>query len=154
MKKTWIRRSLLGALGASLAVGALTACSHRPGWGGHSAEDSARRQEWVVERVTRKLELDAAQQEKLRALAATLQAERAAFHAQGDPRSQMRALVAGERFDRAQAQAMAEKASEAIRTRSPAVIAAFGDFYDSLNPAQQAQVRERMERRRGWWRRG
>ena len=47
-----------------------------------------------------------------------------------------------------------EKASTALTTRSPAVIAAFADFYDSLKPQQQAQVREAMERRRGWWHRG
>ena len=155
--KTWIRRTLLGALGASIALGALTACSHNRGpggWGGHTAEDRARQQEWIVDRVTRRLELDPAQQDKLRALAATLQAERAALASQGDPRAQMRGLVAGEKFDRAQAQALAAKAAAAISTRSPAVIAAFGDFYDSLDAAQQARVREHLERRRGWWRRG
>jgi Spy/CpxP family protein refolding chaperone len=32
---------------------------------------------------------------------------------------------------------------------------ALGDFYDSLTPAQQQQVREKMERRgRNWWGRG
>jgi periplasmic protein CpxP/Spy len=34
------------------------------------------------------------------------------------------------------------------------MIAAMADFYDSLNPAQQKQVRERMEHRGGWWGRG
>lgn len=155
--KTWIRRTLLGALGASIALGALTACSHNrghAGWGGHSPEDRARQQEWVVDRVTRRLDLNAAQQEKLRALTATLQAERAAFASQGDPRARMRALVAGDKFDRAQAQELAGKAAAALTARSPAVIAAFGDFYDSLDATQQARVREHLERRRGWWHRG
>lgn len=155
--KTWIRRTLLGVLGASVALGALTACSHtrHGGWAGQTPEERAERQEWVVERVSRRLDLNEPQRAKLRALAQTLQAERAAFAAQGDPRTQMRALVAGERFDRVQAQALAEKAASAISTRSPAVIAAFGDFYDSLAPAQQARVREHLERRHGgWWRRG
>jgi hypothetical protein len=30
------------------------------------------------------------------------------------------------------------------------VIAALGDFYDSLQPAQQQKVRDMMQRRRGW----
>ena len=43
--------------------------------------------------------------------------------------------------------------TEAVQSRSPQVVAALGDFYDSLNPQQQAKVREYMERgRRGWWR--
>ena len=33
------------------------------------------------------------------------------------------------------------------------VVAALGDFYDSLNPAQQQKVREFMQHR-GGWRRG
>jgi protein CpxP len=155
--KSWIRRTLLGVFGASIALGALTACGHHRGhggWGGNTAEDRARQQEWVVERVTRRLDLSPAQQAKLRALAATLQAEREAFAGQPHPREQMRVLVAGDKFDRAQAQVLAEKASDALRARSPAVIAAFGDFYDSLDPGQQVKVREFMERRRGWRHRG
>ena len=155
--KTWIRRTLLGALGASVALGALTACGHHRsgGWSSHTPEGRAQQQEWVVERVTRRLDLNEVQRAKLQALATTLQAQRTAFMEQGDPRAQVRALVAGDRFDRVQAQALAEKGASAVSTRSPAVIAALGDFYDSLDPAQQARVREHMERRRGgWWRRG
>jgi protein CpxP len=37
---------------------------------------------------------------------------------------------------------------------SPEVINAMADFYDSLNPTQQAEVRERMGKRRGWFARG
>jgi len=153
--KTWIRRSLLGAMGATIALGALTACGHQRMHGGWNStpEERARQQEWVVERVTRKLDLTEPQKAKLQALASTLQAERSAFHAQGDPRARMQALLAGDKFDRAGAQAMAEKAADALRGRSPAVIAAFGDFYDSLDPAQQARVRDAMERRGRWFRR-
>jgi hypothetical protein len=32
------------------------------------------------------------------------------------------------------------------------VINALADFYDSLNPTQQAEVREMMQKRRGWGR--
>ena len=35
----------------------------------------------------------------------------------------------------------------AVATGSPAVIAALGDFYDSLRPDQQAKVREFTSRR-------
>ena len=154
--KRWFRRALFGVFGASLALGALTACTHAPhqqAWAS-TPEEQARQREHIVDRVSRHLDLDATQKAKLDALAQTLQQQRAAWAGQGDPRSQMRALVAGDHFDRTQAQALVEKATAAIGTRSPAVIAAFGDFYDSLNPQQQARVREAMERRRGWWRRG
>ncbi|MGV3570423.1 MAG: Spy/CpxP family protein refolding chaperone [Ramlibacter sp.] len=154
--KNWIRRTLLGVAGASIVLGGLTACGHareHRGWGA-SAEAQARQRDKVVERVTQRLELNEAQKEKLRALAATLQAQRAALQAQGDPRAQLRSLVAGEKFDRAQALALARTTAGAIEARSPAVVAALADFYDSLDPRQQAIVRERMEGRRGWWHRG
>ena len=40
----------------------------------------------------------------------------------------------------------------ALNAKSPEVIAAAGDFYDSLNPTQQQKVRDFMQRRHGWWR--
>ena len=73
----------------------------------------------------------------------------------GDPRAQVQALVVGDKFDRARAQALVSEKTAAVNAKSPEVIAALGDFYDHLNPAQQAKVREFMQRRHGgWWRRG
>ena len=40
----------------------------------------------------------------------------------------------------------------AISEKAPELIGAFGDFYDSLNPEQQAKVREYLQRRRHGWR--
>ena len=42
----------------------------------------------------------------------------------------------------------------AINGKSPEVIAALADFYDSLNPAQQQKVREFMDKRGRWYNRG
>lgn len=154
--KTWIRRTLLGVLGTSIVLGSLTACGHsreHRGWNA-SAEEQARQRDMVVDRVAQRLELNEAQKARLRTLADTLQVQRAALQAQGDPRTQLRALVASDKFDRAQALTLARTAAGAIESRSPAVVEAMADFYDSLDPRQQAVVRERMEGRHRWWRRG
>jgi Spy/CpxP family protein refolding chaperone len=108
----------------------------------------------MVDRVARKLELNEAQKQKLAATGAKLHEQRNAMRGATDPRAEVRALVAGEKFDRARAQALVAEKTAAVQARSPEVIAALGDFYDSLNPAQQAQVRDFMQHRRGWWRRG
>lgn len=153
--KRWIRKTLVGVFGASVVLGVLTGCgyrSHDHAWNG-SAQEHARHRDKMVDRVARRMDLDAAQKAKLAALADTMHAQYAAVHAQGDPRSQFRGLVAGDKFDRVKAQALAESAAGAINARSPAVIAAFGEFYDSLDARQQALVRERLERRHGWWHR-
>ena len=66
----------------------------------------------------------------------------------------VRGLVAGDKFDRAKAQALVTEKTAALNTGSPEVIAALGDFYDSLNATQQAKVRDFMDRGRRGWRRG
>lgn len=151
--KNWIKRSLLALAGASLVLGGLAACGHRMHHGGWRADASPEQAaEWrgrMVERVAGKLELDSAQKAKLALLGERLQAQRLAVRGTAEPRAELQSLIAGSQFDRARAQALVQQKTEAVRAGSPEVIAALGDFYDSLNPAQQQQVREFMNKRRG-----
>ena len=154
--KRWIRRALFGVFGASLAVGALTACGHRYGdhaWRNDPSAHAEIRGK-MIERISRKLDLNADQKQRLGVLADKLHEQRTALHGgAGDPREQVRQLVAGDKFDRARAQALVGEKTAAVNTKSPEVIAALGDFYDSLNPTQQQKVRAFMQHR-GGWRRG
>lgn len=62
-------------------------------------------------------------------------------------------MLAGERFDRSRAQALVDAKTSALREASPAVITAAADFYDSLKPTQQEQVRSLLAgggHRHGW----
>lgn len=149
----WIKKTLVALLGAFVLAGGLTACAgrydHRHG--PMDAERMAEVRGKVMERIGRQLDLDEAQKQKLAALAGALQAQRAAMAGPaGDPRADMRALVAGPRFDRARAQALLDDKLRAMRAGGPGVIAAMADFYDSLHPEQQQKLRDFMERRRGW----
>lgn len=150
----WMKRTLFGLFGASLLVGGLTACGHhREGHGWQaSGQDAARYRERMIERVSDRLDLSADQKQRLSVLADRLREQRDALAGTGgNPRSQVQALVAGEKFDRARAQALVSEKAAALNTKSPEVIAAAADFYDSLNPAQQQKVRDFMQRRHGWW---
>ncbi len=150
---SWIKKTLIGLFGASLLVGGLTACSggHYHRHGPMDAERMAEVRGKVMERVGSKLDLNEAQKQKLATLADKLQAQRAALVGQaGDPRAEVQALVAGEKFDRARAQTLIDEKLRAVQTGSPEVLAAMADFYDSLDPAQQQKVRDFMQRRRGW----
>ncbi len=154
--KPWIKKTLMGIFGASIAVGGLTACSsshhHR---GPMSAEKMAEVRGKVVERVSSKLDLNDAQKAKLNALADKMEAQRTAFIGKtADPRAEMQAIVAGEKFDRARAQTLLDEKTRAVQAHSPEVVSAMADFYDSLNPEQQQKVRELMQRRKGWMARG
>jgi len=154
--KTWIKRSLAGLFGAAIVVGSLGACSHRSEgarWNA-SPEESAAMRSKMIERVSGKLDLDAAQKAKLEVLAAKLHEQRSALvGSTQNPRAEMQALVAGDKFDRTRAQTLVAEKTAALNSKSPEVVAALGDFYDSLNAAQQQKVRDFMQRR-GGWRRG
>ena len=158
--KSWIKRTLFTVFGASIAVGGLTACGHHrydhAGWQQMSAEDQARFRSKMIDKVASRLDLNADQKARLGVVADKLREQRQALMAQGtDPRAQIQGLVSGEKFDRAKAQALVSEKTAALNAKSPEVIAALGDFYDSLDPAQQAKVREFMQQRHGrWWHRG
>ena len=150
--KPWIKKTLMGIFGASIAVGGLTACSsshhHR---GPMSPEKMTEVRGKVVERVSSKLDLNEAQKLKINVLADKMEAQRAAFIGKtADPRTEMQAIVAGAKFDRARAQTLLDEKTRAVQANSPEVISALADFYDSLNPDQQQKVREMMQRRTGW----
>ena len=85
----------------------------------------------------------------------TLYAQRTALIGQTkDPRAEMNALVASDKFDAARAQALITEKTTALQSRSPEVIAALAEFYNSLNPAQQQKVRDFMDGRGRWFWRG
>lgn len=155
--KPWIKRSLIAFTSATVVLGGLTACGtrgdHARGW---SDERITEMRGKAVEKISDKLELNAGQKAKLEVLADEMIASRKAMRGEsGDVRSDLQALIAAEKFDRTKAQQMLDQKTQALQGSGPKVLAAFGDFYDSLNPEQQKQVREKLERRgHGWWGRG
>ncbi|MBK7547303.1 MAG: Spy/CpxP family protein refolding chaperone [Rhodoferax sp.] len=152
--KPWIKRTLFGIFGATLLVGGLSACSrgHHGQW---SDQNVAEARVKVIEKVSSKLDLNEAQKQKLGVLADEIIASRTAFRGkEADPRVEIQALMAGNKFDRTRAQAMLEQKTQVVQGNGPKMITALADFYDSLNPEQQKQVREKLERRKGWFNRG
>lgn len=145
--KRYIKRSLLALFGGTLLVSSLAGCAGR--WhGGWQGGDSAQMQSRIVERIGSKLELDDMQKQKLAVLADKLRAQREAMRGGGDPREQFKSIIAGSRFDQAQAAKLVEDKTAALRAGSPEVIAAAADFFDHLNPGQQQKVRDFLARGR------
>ncbi len=149
--KTWIRRSLIGLAGLGLVLGGLAACGHRMhhGWPASEA-DATQMRERIVQRASRELDLDAAQQAKLNGLAEAMAAQRRALmgEAGGNPRAEWQALIAGPQFDRSRGQALIEGKTGALRDGAPKVMTAAADFYDNLKPEQQQKLRDFMARGR------
>ncbi|BDT71145.1 hypothetical protein os4_06630 [Comamonadaceae bacterium OS-4] len=120
-----------------------------------SAEQYAAKRDKMVDKVASKLDLNADQKKLLAVVGDKMFEQRAALIGQTkDPRAEVKALVAGDKFDAARAQALINDKTAAIQTKSPEVIAAMANFYNSLNSAQQQKVREYMDGRGHWFSRG
>jgi Spy/CpxP family protein refolding chaperone len=179
-KQNLMRRGLFTLIGLGLSAG-LAACGHgvaaeRPdqpagmgmmggmgmhgGMGHHgsmSAADMQKHHERMIERISTALSLDATQKANLVKLGEAMQTQRKAMMGDNPAamHTQMQALVAGDRFDTAKANALVNDKTEAMRKGSPQVIAAAATFFDGLKPEQQAKVREFMAKgpqheRHGW----
>ncbi len=161
--KTWIKRTLIGLTGVGILFGGMTACAGHH-WHNHhganfSEADMAKMRDKVIDRASRELALDEAQKAKLGVLADALNAQRLALRGAGDPaaaasseaapRAQFAALIAGNSFDRSRAQALVDAKTAAVTAKAPALVAAAGDFFDSLKPEQQQKLRDLLARRGG-----
>ena len=152
-----LKRTLLGMVGATIVIGGLSACGHheRSYGAGMSQEKYAEMRDKVVERAAGKLDLNEDQKKRLSVLGDKLYEQRTALMGQTtDPRAEMKALVAGDKFDAARAQSLINDKTAALQAKSPEVIAAMADFYNSLNPAQQQKVRDYMDSRGRWFHKG
>ena len=147
--KHWIKRTLATALGATLVLGSLAACSGGRHGGTMSETDMTAKQIKMVDYAGKKLDLNDAQKQRLSVLGDKLREQRTALMGKTAVRAELQSIVAGTTLDKAKAQALIEDKIGALRSKSPEVIAAAADFYDSLNPAQQQQqVRDLLQRRR------
>jgi protein CpxP len=152
--KRWIKRSLFALFGVSVLVAGLSACGHRNHEFGAklSAEEYTEKRTKIVDRVADKLDLNEDQKKRLGTLGDKVYEQRTALIGQTkDPRAEIKALVAADKFDRTRAQALITEKTTALQTKSPEVIAAMADFYDSLNAAQQQKVRDYMDGRGRWF---
>ena len=149
--KTWIKRTLIGLAAATTLFGGLAAWAHNHhghGWRAMSEQDAAQMKTRMVDKLGSKLDLDATQKAKLGLLADKLREQRNALvEGSADPRAELAAMMAGPSFDRAKAKSLIDGKLAAVNTKSPEVVAAMADFYDSLKPEQQAMVREYMAKR-------
>jgi periplasmic protein CpxP/Spy len=151
--KHWIKKSLLTAVGTSVILIGLGGCSHS---GSHRQQSETSRAEFkakMVDRVAARLELNADQKVKLAALGDKLQEQRTAMMgARPAQNEQLKSVIQNNVFDKAAAQKLVNEKTNAVTTKSPEVITAAADFFDSLSPVQQQKVREFMAKNRHWGR--
>src|SRR5471032_1975224 len=143
MKTNWLKRTLMGVAASAALIGVAAYAQGAFHGGPPSAADMAEHQAHMLARSGKHLNLDATQQAKLQTLANTLHAQhQAMMGGTANPHARMQALIAGNTFDRAGAQQLVNEKVSQVQANSPALIAAAGDFFDSLSAAQQQQVRD------------
>lgn len=105
---------------------------------------------WMLRRVGRKLDLDAAQRQRLAGVQGRMQELRSGMQtARDEQREALQALFAGEQFDREEALRLFQVSATVATDSAPALVAACGDFYDTLDAQQRARLRELIASRRG-----
>jgi len=108
----------------------------------HHFKDPEHRVQWVVDEVTEELELNETQQTKLQELRVEMVAtHKAARKKLRDSKSQFRSLFDAATLDQDEAVTLVSTHTQFIDERAPVVVAAFGDFYDSLTTQQQNDIR-------------
>jgi len=123
--------------GALLAVG-VVACNH-----GMHFTSPEERGEWMIQKVTKELELNETQASRLVDVKDVLLDAHKTMRSNREQHSaDVIAMLNQPTFDRDKTNAMVNQQIETVDTRAPVIIDAFGIFYDSLDDAQRAELRE------------
>jgi len=139
-KRTRYIAAILGAVGIAVAV---AGCGH--GYRHHEPGDYAVRH---IERLGKELSLNEAQTAKLNAVTETLRKGRDTMRAKHDEKQkEVLALLDQPKLDRQRALGLVQQTTRDINDHAPEMIAAMGDFYDSLTPLQQQKLREEVKER-------
>jgi Spy/CpxP family protein refolding chaperone len=137
-----LTKKILFALGG---VGLITSVA---AYGHHQCHDPEQRANWMIEKISDELELTEPQVTKLEGVRDQMMQTRQQMHqARSGARADMLQLIEQPRLDREQSLAMINQRLDALRDQAPQLINALGDFYDSLTPEQQQELRERIEQR-------
>lgn len=136
----------VGIVGGAAAIG-------KKQFGNHE-----KRADFAVGYITEQLQLDSTQEQALSVLKDQVMAARSVMHEEmGSTKSEMQELVEAETFNQAQALELINSKTSTINSAAPDVVVALGNFLDSLNAEQKAEVVEFMQKehhqgRRGKWR--
>ena len=136
MKK---RNKIMIAIASGIAlVSGLAACGHH-----HTPEERA---DYMVEKITSKMDLTEPQVNKLDALKDELLSVRKEMLEERETvHNEVNELLSQPTLDQTRALSLVRDRTESVNQKAPQVITALAGFYDSLNPEQQAMLREKLE---------
>ena len=131
------------ALTVGLAGGTAAYAKHQYG-------DAGKRADKMVSYISDKLELDATQQQALDVLKTQMVSARETVKADRQSmKADALALISADTFDRAAALDMVNSKVTMVNAQAPEMINALGDFLDTLNAEQKAEIAEFVEKHKG-----
>ncbi len=131
------KRTIIYMTGIALLTTSIVACNR---------STPAERGERMVEKVTEELELTATQQDRLSEVKNEFLDMRKTMQSNREQtKTDIQALLKQPTLDRNKANSIVNQHIETIHSRSPAIIDAIGNFYDSLDDTQRAELREFIE---------
>ncbi len=131
------KRTIIYMTGIALLTTSIVACNR-----GTPEE----RGERMVEKVTEELELTATQQGRLSEVKKEFLDMRKTMQSNREQtKTDIQAMLKQPTLDRNKANSIVNQHIETIHSRSPAIIDAIGNFYDSLDNTQRAELREFIE---------
>jgi len=135
------KRTIIVITGGALLIGGVVACNR-----GMHCGSPEERGKWMVEKVSKELELNETQQVKLVEVKDEFLDVRKTMRSNRvQTRKDILAMLKQPTLDREKANTIVGQHIETINTRSPAIIDAIGNFYDSLDDSQRAELREFIE---------
>lgn len=149
MTKT--KKIIIGTLISVVTLGGLvTYAGSGNHWGKHGGM-SEHKAEFIMSRISSKLDLTDVQKQNLVALKDTLQAQRK-LHKPNSPRAELMALLSEPVLDETKVLAMVEERANTLQQAAPTVVSAIANFTNSLNDKQRNEIKEfanKMGKHRG-----
>ena len=135
------KRTIIYMTGGALLVSGIVACNHGMHFG--SPEE---RGEWMIQKVTEELNLNETQESMLVDVNDVfLDARKTMRGNRVQHSADVIAMFNQTTFDRDKANEIVVQHIETVNSRAPIIIDAIGNFYDSLDDAQHAELREFIE---------
>lgn len=104
------------------------------------------RAEWITLKIAKKLDLNDMQKVKLATLKdQVLLSKNALKEGKKKHHQQLLAMLDSPVLERAKLSLVIDETITMVQTQKPALISAFGDFYDSLTHAQRMQVKDKIQ---------
>ena len=140
------RKGIIGIIASVTAVVvALVGCGHQKFW---SHEDSSEaRAEWVIKRVSDRLDLTPQQQEELNRISKAVMDRHKEIHASREnSRQKLLAMVRSDAIDRAELDRLVEEKKSLIEEVLPFFMDRALEFHAMLTPGQREKLATEMEK--------